>query len=227
MGKSDSIVFPIYFETLKSNVDLSVIKSVAFLGFVNENEFTSKINGTTRHFYDLALGNWDINSNWNLRQKYDLIVCTRVAYFSKDPTTFIKKCCEYLSDSGYALVDWGLGDHWRFSAYKVGWIRHGEHEHAYKAGNTLNSCFWIDDLEKDENVNAFWTWVVSQPKFGYSSNDKLRKIVYDEVPSIVSYKTHALRCVALWQNSPQLYIITIISKHTEATVANDDTTGYH
>lgn len=212
MGKSDSVIFPVYVDVLRSCVDVSKVRSVAFLGFVNENELTSKITGDTRHFYDLALNNWNINADWHLAQKYDLIVCTRVAYFAKNPAAFVKKCSEHLTDNGFALVDWGLGDHWRFSAYKVGWVRNGEHEHAYVANNTLNSCFWSDELEKDEAVLTFWRWVVTNPKFGYRENDNVSSVVCAEVPSVVNYKTVALKCVALWQDSPQLYIMTVFSK---------------
>ena len=84
MGKSDSFVFKEYLNVLNEYNNDS-IKSVAFLGFPKENDFTLHVNGKIRHFYDLSLKNWDINSNWKLKQNYDLIVCTRCAYFSKNP----------------------------------------------------------------------------------------------------------------------------------------------
>lgn len=230
MGKSDSLIFPEYLSLLNDVLSTKSITSIAFLGFPCENELTRKIRGLSfilepkiRHFYDLQLGNWDINSDWSLLQKYDLIVCTRTAYFAKNPDVFINKCNDHLKDGGYALIDWGLGDHWRFKQYKVGWVRNDEHEYAYKPDNFLYSCFWNDDLEKDENVNTFWTWVTSEPSFGYLFNNELKKVVYDEVPSIVSYKTHALKCVTLWHTSPQLYIITIFQKHVGAQVVDNAT----
>ena len=80
MGKSDAIIFPEYVQAL-SQIDRK-INSVAFLGFSAENSLTRRILCENRSFYDLSLGNWNINSDWSLDKKYDLIVCTRCAYFS-------------------------------------------------------------------------------------------------------------------------------------------------
>ena len=116
MGKSDPYIFAEYAKILPK----FKYESIAFLGQTSDNEFTKLIDSNIRHFYDLSLGNWDINSDWNLERNYDLIVCTRCAYFSKDPQNFIEKCKRHLTASGHALIDWGLGDHWRFDDYKVG-----------------------------------------------------------------------------------------------------------
>lgn len=57
MGKSDTIIFQEYKQLTK---DLSP-KSVCFLGFNGENEFTRTfVNTTIRDFYDLSLNNWNI-----------------------------------------------------------------------------------------------------------------------------------------------------------------------
>ena len=127
MGKSDPFVFSEYEKALEG----LTANSIAFLGFSKENNFTRKLQAPTRHFYDLSLSNWGINDDWNLSQKYDLIICTRCAYFAKDPQNFISKCINHLTSGGHALVDWGLGDHWRFQDFKVGWVKDGEHEYAY------------------------------------------------------------------------------------------------
>ena len=140
MGKSDAIIFPEYVQAL-SQIDRK-INSVAFLGFSAENSFTRRILCENRSFYDLSLGNWNINSDWSLDKKYDLIVCTRCAYFSNNPDQFIEKCKAYLNEAGFALIDWGLGDHWRFENFKVGWVKDGEQEYAYNENNFLHSCYW-------------------------------------------------------------------------------------
>jgi hypothetical protein len=208
MGKSDVFLFEEY-EKMLCNVTAS---SIAFLGFSKENEFTRKLQAPIRDFYDLSLNNWNINEDWNLSKNYDLIVCTRCAFFSKNPTNFIEKCKNHLSKEGNALIDWGLGDHWRFSEYKVGWIRNGEHEHAYGQDNFLFSCYWRDDLEDDENIKAFWKAVKSDSGRNYSNESSLTTVVKKEVPELVEYSTKKIKIKFLWPESPQLYIITLISK---------------
>ena len=102
----------------------------------------------------MSLDNWDINSDWLLPEKYDLIICTRCAYFSKDPADFIQKCKSILKPMGWLFVDWGLGDHWRFKNYKVGWLKDREHE--YAAYNNFKSyvmsAVWNDKWEENQEV---------------------------------------------------------------------------
>jgi len=204
MGKSDSIIFEEYKKLLR-NVNAS---SVAFLGFPKENLLTLSIDVPVKHFYDLSIGNWNINDDWILTQQYDLIVCTRCAYFSKNPQLFIEKCKRHLTADGHALIDWGLGDHWRFKNYKVGWVRDGEHEYAYQANNFLYSCYWNDELLKDDDVNLFWQNVKKNPRFGYASKN-ISDVIKEEIPSIVSYPCK-ITTKFLWPESPQLYIITLV-----------------
>lgn len=206
MGKSDPIIFEEYRKALKG---LKAPSSIAFLGFPGENNLTMSLNASVKNFYDLSLNNWEINDDWSLGQKYDLIVCTRCAYFSKDPEVLIKKIKNHLTVGGHALIDWGLGDHWRFKQYKVGWIRNGEQEYAYHPSNFLHSCYWNDNLSKDEQVQDFWKAVKSNPNFGYEGK-KLEDIITSEVPQLVDYACEKLLTKFLWPESPQLYIITLI-----------------
>jgi hypothetical protein len=208
MGKSDTTIFAEYRNILpKLSYD-----TVAFLGFHSENQFTATINSAVRHFYDLSLKNWEINSDWCLQQKYDLIVCTRCAYFCKDPDVFITKIKQHLNSEGLALIDWGLGDHWRFELYKVGWVRNGEHEFAYHDKNFLYSCYWNENIAQDEQVKLFWNTVKSNPRLGYSEDECLNDVIKNEVPKHISYKTKKIRTKFLWPESPQLYIVTLVEK---------------
>lgn len=207
MGKSDAIIFPEYVQAL-SQIDQN-INSVAFLGFSGENSFTRMVPCENRSFYDLSLGNWNINSDWSLDKKYDLIVCTRCAYFSNNPDQFIEKCKAYLNEAGFALIDWGLGDHWRFKNFKVGWIKDGEQEYAYNENNFLHSCYWSPDLERDENCIRFWHFC---KKRGYTEDQTLTEVIRREVPQIVNYECFYVKTKFLWEDSPQLYIITLVQK---------------
>ena len=210
MGKSDLIIFEEYRSILDEIKD--PFDSVAFLGFSQENSFTNSISAKSKRFYDIALKNWEINSDWNLDQKYDLIISTRCPYFSKNPQNFIKKCLSHTNDNGYVLLDWGLGDHWRFSQYKVGWKKNGEQEYAYHPQNYLYSCFWNDSLLKDEEVQKFWNAIKSNHNFGYNKNQNLLEIIKEEVPVLINYPVYRIKTKFLWPESPQLYIITLIKK---------------
>lgn len=212
MGKSDPVIFEEYLNVIEE-CNTFELNAVAFLGFSGENDLTRRIFGKTRHFYDRSLGNWEINSDWVLQQKYDLIVCTRCAYFSKDPKNFVKNCLNHAEDGGHLLMDWGLGDHWRFPDYKVGWVRNGKREFAYSNENFLYSCFWRDSLVKDEQVKLFWQNVLSMKNSPYSSKDDLAQVIKSEVPVLIDYKTKELRTRFLWPEKPQLYIITLVDKY--------------
>jgi SAM-dependent methyltransferase len=211
MGKSDEFVFAEYRKLLSDSLPSS-LNSIAFLGFSQENNFTRIFNSSTRHFYDLSIGNWNINDAWKLKQNYDFIVCTRCAYFCKNPKEFIQRCKDNLTAGGLALIDWGLGDHWRFKDYKVGWVRNGEHEFAYNQNNFLYSCFWNEELTNRSEVQAFWNAVKNNSTFGYKDTDTLNDVVKKEVPELVEYDCKKIATKFLWPESPQLYIMTLIEK---------------
>ena len=104
-------------------------------------------------------------------------------------------------------VDWGLGDHWRFENYKIGWIKDGEQEHAYKEDNFLWSAIWDDSFFEDYQFELFSRRV---KKFGY---DDVKKAIFDEVPKVMDlsyikeYFTASHTMMSLWDDGPQLYIL--------------------
>ena len=170
MGISDSFLYGpggLYSE-------IAPVGRTALLGFSD----TSKFPGDC---YDLQLDNWDINSDWELRQEYDTIICLRCAYFAEDPKLFIKKCYNSLSTGGKLYVDWGLGDHWRFENFKVGWVKDGEQEYAYNYNNHLWSTIWDDCLLSAPPIKEFEKDI---KKYGYES---LKQAVLEEVPSILTF----------------------------------------
>ena len=142
MGVSDTILTPIYKKLILPHGE------TALLGFQNNKLFSGDL-------YDLGLNNWNINSDWQLDKKYDTIISLRCPYFSKDPQDFIKRCSEHLRDDGVLYLDWGLGDHWRFKDYKIGWVKNNEHEYAYGENNYLWSCVWSDKFLKDKEYKLF------------------------------------------------------------------------
>lgn len=208
MGKSDSLIFPEYLKILEG----TKCNSVAFLGFSSENNFTKSINSPQRHFYDLSLKNWDINSDWSLSQKYDLIISTRCPYFAKNPRLFVNKCIDHTNTNGHILLDWGLGGHWEYSKYKVGWVRDGEHEWFYQENNYLYSCFWKDEFIENIEVQKFWKAVKNNKNFGYQDSD-LISVVKREIPQLFYCDVKSIKFKSLWlEDKPQLYIIVLINK---------------
>ena len=211
MGKSDPIVFSKYFNILRSVTQKSDLGelSICFLGFSGPNIFTNSIASRFNTFYDLSLKNWNINDKkWNIEKNYfDIVICTRVAYFSQNPNQLIKNCHNILKTDGILLIDWGLGDHWRFDKYKIGWVKDDEHEYAYHDDNFLWSCVWDDSFLEHPEFIKFSNWV---EKFGYSD---VKEAIDSEVPSLATTSTLTslfnISCdiVALWEESPQLYLI--------------------
>ena len=200
MGKSDGILNPWYKQAIVPK------GRVALLGFQDNNIFSGDL-------YDLQIGNWDINDDWSLDGTYDTIVSLRCPYFAKNPQQFMKKCHDHLNDGGVLYTDWGLGDHWRFKDYKIGWVKDGEQEYAYKDDNFLWSTVWDDSFARNEQYMLFCDRV---KKLGY--ND-VYQAIKQEVPSILTFDDikdffdiqYAL--VTLWEDKPQLYILLKTEKH--------------
>ena len=202
MGKSDVILNPWYRQVIVPK------GRVALLGFQNNNVFPGDL-------YDLQIGNWNINGDWSLDGTYDTIISLRSPYFARDPEQFIKKCHEHLNDDGILYADWGLGDHWRFENYKIGWAKDGEQEYAYKNDNFLWSTVWDDSFLENEQYKIFCDRV---KKFGYHD---VHKAIMQEVPSVLELKSinksfdilYSIR--ALWEDLPQLYILLMAKNRKE------------
>jgi|TARA_Y100000310_G_scaffold122315_1_gene120977 SAM-dependent methyltransferase len=193
MGKSDPYLKHIYGTMFPNSGE------IALLGFTNNDWSYGDL-------YDLRLGNWDINSDWSLPKKYDAIVSTRCPYFAQDPEDFIRRCHENLKEGGQIFIDWGLGDHWRFEKFKVGWVKDNEHEYAYDKNNYLWSTLWDDRFLDNDQVKLFEQRI---KKFGYTD---LKQAIYDEVPKVLNlsyvekYFGTGYQLFTLWEEMPQLYI---------------------
>lgn len=169
MGNTDWKLIPFYKKHIIPN------GGVALLGSVNNTMF----NGDC---YDMALSNWDINKEWNLKKKYDTLICTRCSYFCKDLSVFFSGAFNNLNEGGLLYVDVGLGDHYRFADFKVGWVKNGEHEWGHFAENYLWSTIWDDSFLYNKEYKRFSELIV---KYGY---DDLKKAVYEECPYVLSVK---------------------------------------
>jgi len=194
MGRSDPLILDFYRKNIKQE------GQTALLGFTDNKWFDGDL-------YDLQLNNWNINNSWELEKKYDTIICTRTAYFAKNPEDFIKRCCNNLNENGKLYVDWGLGDHWRFKNYKIGWVKDSEHEFAYGEDNYLWSTVWHDSFLSHPQFKLFEKRV---KKFGYSDT---KQAICEEVPVIYNLKRIKkyfkmnYNIITLWEDIPQIYIL--------------------
>jgi SAM-dependent methyltransferase len=209
MGKSDPLIFSAYSKALTKEVLDIEYNNVCFLGNTKHNSFTSNIKASFAEFHDLNLNGWNINDlPWKINsEKFNFVSCTRCAYFSKSPETFFEELNRILAPGGRFIVDWGLGDHWRFSNYKVGWQKEGEHEHAYNDENYLWSTIWHDLFSKHPEFIKFENWI---KKFGYKS---VKTAINDEVPVVFNLKDandnfiFKIDMITLWEDAPQIYFI--------------------
>lgn len=182
---------------------------VLFLGQPSHNKFTHSL-GCNATFLDLSLGNWEINTGPWPEGGYDAVVCTRSAYFSQEPEEFVSRCMAALVTGGVLYADWGLGDHWRFPKFLVGWRDAEVHEFAQVGDHKsfLQSCVWSDKIEVHPSSLLFKQRI---QKHGYGG--PLLDHVKREVPRVMHVEdSQVVDCLALWDDLPQLYILTRFRK---------------
>jgi len=210
MGRSDVSLKPVYAKLIK------VIQNhfqqhitVAVLGSPSAYFVSDMLANATCEFFDLQLHNWDINTDWNLGKKYDVILSTRCPYFAKYPQIFVEKCHAHLESGGAVLLDWGYGDHWRFSDYKIGWAKDNEQEYCYGKTNYLWSGVWDDSFLDNCQFQKFAKWV---QKLGYKD---VKEAIFTETPTVLplmcinSYFDTQVELLALWEDCPQLYVFIV------------------
>ena len=119
---------------------------------------------------------------------------------------------DHLKEGGILYVDWGLGDHWRFDNYKIGWVKDGEHEYAYNKNNFLWSAVWSYSFLEDPQYKLFESRV---KKFGYNN---VKSAIFNETPKVLNidtisnFKKIDLNIFALWEDLPQLYTLISLKK---------------
>lgn len=228
MGKSNQYVFPWY----ALHVAKQQYNRVCILGAVDHDDFTRTINSSSFEFFDLALNNWDINAaEWNIElNAYDLVICMRCAYFADDASCFLQKCLSLLLPNCKALIDWGLGDHWRHKPYIVGWKNELLNVNETVTFNingkqhisNLSSTFWDDKLSLHPAAIEFLKNIKQVNQ--YYDEHTLTDIIFDEVPSILTFDDQQVKLycssvdmLTLWSDSPQLYILTEFTKYEKTS----------
>ena len=202
MGKSDPVIFPWYASRMTSLAG----KRIAFLSQTEHNFLSRSLSPAESYFYDISLGNWDMNQHqaWSIPE-VDAIVCTRAACFSENPKDFIERCLSSVVPGGTVFIDWGLGDHWRHRKFMVGWVSGEERVSVtYDKVHYLRSAYWTSEFEAHPEVQKFSLWISEK---GYDKS--LTDIIKEEVPCVTCHPSLvAYDAITLWQDSPQLYVLT-------------------
>ena len=94
---------------------------------------------------------------------------------------------------------------------KVGWLKDGEQEYAYRPDNFLWSTVWHPKLVDHPQVQIF---IERIKKYGY---DNLDLAIRDEVPNVYFIEDNEIDLIkidviTLWEDNPQLYILTVLQK---------------
>ena len=174
MGRSDPFLNDFYRTRIFLKGD------TALLGFLQQGKFD--LQGD---LYDYQLNNWEINSEWKLKKKYNTIVSLRCPYFAKDPKKFIERCFDNLEEDGLLFLDWGYGHHLTGKGFefKVGWVKNGVHEYEYFDDNFLWSGVWHDSFLDHPEFIKFSN---SIKKCGYDNN--IKEIIFKETPQVLDLK---------------------------------------
>lgn len=209
MGVSDAKLTPWYREKVKN-----FRGKIALLGFTEVPSWVPK--DQDYRCFDLQLGNFDINklsdfydNNKENRFGYDAVICTRVSYFCKDLDLLESVIYLITKPSGKIFIDTGIGDHWRYPIYKVGWVDNdGEHEKAY--GNQKLHSFFYDINTTNK---AFHEFAEAALNYYSEDNQDIHKIIAAEVPHLKiifnlfsSWIIEDIDYLYLPDPRPQLYI---------------------
>jgi hypothetical protein len=157
-----------------------------------------------------AIENWTID-NYDI---YDGIVCTRVAYFSKSPIELVERLSIVGKKNCKILIDWGIGDHWRFEPLNVGWYHpDGVQEFAYASGNFLWSTVWNNDWASDSEVWDFFLAMERHDKKYDMTLGNTTNQILEEFPVVVNTRAFEKHMTGewthhmFWPEAPQLYHI--------------------
>jgi len=117
MGMSDQLVLPQQIKFIDALVRDFIapprVLKIAYLGNQSANHPTvqhcQKLFPEAQHdFYDIVLGNWDINKEWKI-EGYDLVVCYRTtAYVESSLEFFLQQLKKCISKNKYIIFDFTL-----------------------------------------------------------------------------------------------------------------------
>jgi len=117
MGHSDRFISScLYKPYVSENVDLKNVKSIAWLGWTNENILMKDIIDECSSLEksdlydiktDLGATYWDINEDWDI-SGYDLVVCLRTTVFVEDKEHFLRNLKKLINNNGKAIFDFIL-----------------------------------------------------------------------------------------------------------------------
>jgi len=157
MGINNNIVFP-------QQKKFTILKGkVAFLEF---DKKPNHFNTNNYDLYDIILNKFDINSNWELQNTYDTIICYRTLLFCKNNNYFFEQCYNHLNKNGNLFIDYSYGsvgeDMFKKIGYSVGFIKNNIQQYCQYTTNfntkIISPCitsYWNDNLLHDNDLLIF------------------------------------------------------------------------
>ena len=108
----------VYCPTVEKCVDLKNVKSIAWLGWNQENIVLKSISSLCpkleiSDMYDYMAENkddvcfWDINKDWNI-SGYDLVICFRTSFYSTNSEHFLRNLKKTIDNNGKVIFDFIL-----------------------------------------------------------------------------------------------------------------------
>lgn len=218
MGKTDSILIPVYEKIMRKHIR----DTVTFFGSTNKDKLAQHIRSAK--FFDLQLGNWDINKPWNV-EKTSKVICLRTSGFAVSPNLLVEKFSNCMDKNGILMIDWTMGsDHYARDSKKWtwGWSTgesrcYGEYKgkkcplySSYLSPGCLTSDAFnrlVEYASKQEHYQGVVDWY-SQIKSEFSDNFLDQKIL-DKHFEVVEEKSWT----PLKQNGrAQFYLIQVLRK---------------
>jgi len=155
----------LYKPVIANNVDLENIKSIAWLGWANDNKITKTIiyncpNLQKSDLYDIDINQndktkyWDINEDWGV-SGYDLVICLRTTLFSKSSEHFLRNLKKTIDNNGKVIVDFLLPEIKRLSDFSI--LKREEIRNYFN----ISDCF--------SRAEGYFSWF--KPYFIHPEND--------------------------------------------------------
>tara|TARA_Y100001938_G_C8096884_1_gene438728 strand:+ start:1345 stop:2235 length:891 start_codon:yes stop_codon:yes gene_type:complete len=118
VGRRDNYITIAYLEYLRKTVDFKKIRSIAWLGWTDENIIVKDVcdmcpNLEKSHMYDIDTSindqviKWDINKKWNI-SGYDLIICLRTSLFAESAQHFVSELKQTVENNKVVIFDFML-----------------------------------------------------------------------------------------------------------------------
>lgn len=124
MGRTDKFLIPVYKKIITKYGD-----NFHFYGSTPSDKLACNLKSC--EFFDIQMGNWDINGEWNTPQT-DKAICLRSSGFSINPNMLIENFANKIKSKGILIIDWTMGsDHYQRDSKDWTWGWHDTRNRCY------------------------------------------------------------------------------------------------